>query len=196
MLPTTNLKDPIKSIIYKRDFDWRFVRQNPYKVRPVGTEVFIASILLISDFSSRIAVIESEGKHHLICQLEIMLIQEDNFRNRRRLQNYTRMMFRNGYNLRDLNNPAFNIEWQFPIAHDGWHSIVEEMKKIQIPLMPIQKKNCDVRRMIWLKDNIDMISLYWSGDELRFDTLNKFINTLLNYCLIKVNTAYLIPKWE
>jgi hypothetical protein len=196
MLPN-NLKDPIASIIYKRDFDWRFVRQNPYKVRPVGTDVFIASILLVSDFSSRIAVIKSEEKYHLICQLEIGLGQEDNFRTRRRLQNYTRMMFRSGsYNLRDLNNPAFNIEWQFPIAHDGWHSIVEEMKKIQIPLMPIQEKKCDIRRMICLKDNTDSISCYWSGEELRFDSLNKFIDTLLNYCLIKVNTAYLIPKWE
>jgi hypothetical protein len=195
MLPTVNLKDPIASIILKQDFDWRFVHNNPVLMRPTGTKVFVACTLLINDVSSRIIIIRSNGKYYMICQLDIELDREETRRNHGRLIEYHRRHFLNEtYKITDLDNPQFNCEWHFPIEHDGWLTIVEELKKIQVPVMPEIERFSDIRRAIWIKETVDFTSIWWSFDKPHMEPLKIVMDKLLNYALIKVHKAYLIPK--
>src|SRR6202008_1005520 len=107
---TTMQKDLISEIIMNQKYDWSFVFKTPVIERPLGDVMLMVSQDFLQYTSSRIFIIRSKERLHLIGQIQIDKHEDERLVDFENLVKYQQTCKKNGI-LRsiDLDNPYYNI---------------------------------------------------------------------------------------
>ena len=190
MLPID--KDLVSEILFNKEFDWKFLIDNPVYDRTRSKEDVLLSSVLYNKNSpeSKISIVNGPENYYGIAQIHLSKLGRLWLVDYDKLLDYSKKYHTDRLTaITDINNPFFNVEWCFKIEDDLWKTINEDLIKIEMPARLVGPQ--DYRKTLWVKHSSNHLLFDWHSADPRLFELENFMYSLLNIALEKISKAYI-----